>query len=146
MSPEPLREKKKKGKKRYFVGRRSLSASMKLFALGFMENVQFRILFWTQQSHASCRAFSRRKVSGKRKRCHMAVRLLYAASNYLHQCSLTYKHLLKMPPESGSVFFPPSFSSFQLRRRGIVFALRQRSVNISKYCISVGNILCRIGK
>lgn len=70
----------------------------------------------------------------------MAVRLLYTASNYLRKCCLTCTHLLKMSPESSRVLTTLIFFLFApfplgLESRGF-FIFCQRSVKISKYCIS----------
>lgn len=118
MSPEPF-------KKMILCWQKIIVSQHEIVTLRLMENVQFLILFWPQQSHDSCGAFSRKKVSGK-KRCHMAVRLLYTASNYLRKCCLTYTDLFICPLNqalcSSNTHFLPVFTvSVKVRKQGIFY-------------------------
>lgn len=110
-----------------------------IVTLRLMENVQFLILFWPQQSHDSCGVFSRKKVSGKKdvtwqSGCCILHRIIYANVAW-HTRIYSYAPWIKPCVLPTLIFF--LFVPFPLRleSRGY-FILCQRSCKISKYCIS----------
>lgn len=132
MSPEPF--------KKMILCCRRLSASMKLLTLDSWKMYSSEFCFGHNSHTAAAELSVERNSQEKKKRCHMAVRLLYTASNYLRKCCLTCTHLLKMSPESSRVLTTLIFFLFApfplgLESRGF-FIFCQRSVKISKYCIS----------
>lgn len=130
---------KKNFKKMILCWQKIFVSQHEIVALRLMENVQFWILFWTQQSHDGCRAFSRRKLPGKKKMSHGSQVAVYCIKLFT-QMLPDIRTFTKMNRAlcSSSPHFLPAFSpfSFQVRKRGIFYISCQRSVNISKYCIS----------